>query len=73
MLRLLKNLSIDQCVVWARENVAKKKKIWKGDFHFHIGGNIDFDLISQVTMTYPVEFKLINFIIIDILIFLVME
>ena len=53
--------------------MAKKKKIWKGDFHFHIGGNIDFDLISQVTMTYPVEFKLINFIIIDILIFLVME
>ena len=43
------------------------------NFHFHIGGNIELNLISQVTMTYPVEFKLINFIIIDILIFLVME
>ena len=60
-------------IFWARKKVAKKKELWKGDFHFHVGGKIDLNLIFQVTMAYPIQFKLINFFIIDILIFLVME
>ena len=31
-------------IFWARKKVAKKKELWKGEFHFHVGGKIDLNL-----------------------------